>query len=77
MNVNVVPFPLSRRRAFVWRHATIINGMSPENADRRLANQLKVQSLKRRGITEDRINGELASLKRAILSASEPAAHEQ
>jgi Family of unknown function (DUF6074) len=82
MNVNVVPFPLSRRKAFVWRHATIINGMSPESAKRHLAHQFKVQydALKRRGIAEDRINGELASLKRAILATSEresTVAHEQ
>jgi hypothetical protein len=43
MNTNVVPFPLSRRRAFVWRHASIINRMSSESAERRLARQLKVQ----------------------------------
>jgi len=56
--------------------------MSPESAERHLAHQLKVQhdAIKRRGIGEDRITSELASLKRAILAASEWAssgAHEQ
>ena len=73
MTTNIVPFPLSQRRAFVLRHAKIINGMSPESAEDHLAHQLKVQhdALKRRGIEEDRIHRELASLERAILAASE------
>ena len=73
MTANIVPFPLSRRRAFVLRHANIINGMSPESAERHLAHQLKVQhdALKRRGIDDARIRRELASLERAILAASE------
>jgi uncharacterized protein DUF6074 len=82
LTTNIVPFPLSRCRAFVLRHANIINGMSPESAERHLAHQLKVQhdALERRGVDPERIERELASLQRAILVASEwgsSVAHEQ
>jgi hypothetical protein len=77
LTANIIPFPLSR-----GRHANIINGMSPENAERHLAHQLKVQhdALERRGVNPERVERELASLQRAILVASEwgsSVAHEQ
>jgi len=73
MSANVVPFPLSRRIAFVERHADIISSMAPKSAERHLAHQLKVQqdALKRRGVDPERINREIASLERAILALSE------
>jgi Family of unknown function (DUF6074) len=59
-----VPFPLSRRKAFVLRHAKIINGMSPASAERHVVHQLKVQrnALERRGVDPDRIDRELDRL---------------
>jgi hypothetical protein len=70
---TVIPFPLSRRIVFVKRHASIINGMSQESAERHLVYQLSVQydALKRRGVDPERIERELASLARAILALSE------
>jgi hypothetical protein len=72
MRASVVPFPLSRRVAFVERQADIIAGMTQESAERHLAHQLKVQryALERRGVSPDRIEREIASLQRAIISAS-------
>jgi hypothetical protein len=43
MQASVIPFPLSRRVAFVERHADIIAGMKPDSAERHLAHQLKIQ----------------------------------
>jgi hypothetical protein len=73
MIANVIPFPLSRRVAFGWRHADIINGLEPRSAERHLAHQLEVQreALERRGVDPERIDREVASLERAILAASE------
>jgi len=72
MNVRVIPFPLSRRIAFVERHADIISGLPPKRAERHLAHQLKIQheALERRGVDPERINRELTSLERAILALS-------
>lgn len=72
MKASIIPFPLSQRIAFVERHADIIAGMSPESAERHLAYQLKVQreALERRGVSPERIEREIASLERAIISAS-------
>jgi hypothetical protein len=81
MSATVIPFPLSRRIAFVERHAEIVSCMTPKSGARHLAYQLKLQhdALERRGIAEDRIEREIASLERAILAASEwePVAYEQ
>jgi hypothetical protein len=71
---KVVPFPLSRRKAFVpCRQAWIVSGLTPESAERHLAHQLKVQhdALQRRGVERERIERELASLERTILALSE------
>jgi Family of unknown function (DUF6074) len=73
VSVNIVPFPLSRRIAFVERHADIISSLPAEGAERHLAYQLKVQHdvLKRRGVDPECIKREIASLERAILALSE------
>jgi acyl transferase domain-containing protein len=73
MSTNVVPFPLSRRVAFVERHADIISSMTPKSATRHLAYQLQVQrnALERRGVSAARIDREIASLERAILALSQ------
>ena len=81
MSATVIPFPLSRRVAFVERHAEIMSGLEPKSAERHLAYQLKIQhaTLERRGVAAECIEREVASLERAILAASqwEPVAHEQ
>ena len=72
MSATLIPFPLSRRIAFVERQADIIAGMKQESAERHLARQLKVQreALERRGVAADCIEREIASLHQAIISAS-------
>ena len=73
MSATMIPFPLSRRVAFIERHADIIRCMRPESAERHLAHQLKLQhdALERRGIAQELINPEIASLERAILPLSD------
>jgi Family of unknown function (DUF6074) len=72
MSASIIPFPLVRRRDFVCRHAEIISGLSHESAERHLSHQLKVQrdALTRKGVAEDRIEREIASLERAIVAVS-------
>jgi len=72
MSASVIPFPLSRRQDFVCRHAEIISGLRPKSAERHLAHQLKVQreALMRRGVAEDVVSREIASLERAIVAVS-------
>jgi hypothetical protein len=66
MSASAIPFPLSRRVAFVRRHADIINGLEPKSTERHLAYQLKVQreALERRSVEPERIDREVASLER-------------
>jgi hypothetical protein len=72
MSASAIPVPLSRRTSFVERHGEIISDMTQKSAERHLAHQLKVQreALGRRGVAADRIEREIASLQRAIISAS-------
>jgi hypothetical protein len=64
----MIPFPLWRRRDFVCRHAQIINELPPGSAELHIAQQLDIKrkALRRRGITDDRIEREIALLDRAI-----------
>ncbi len=64
MPCTIIPFPLSRRRAFVRRHARL----SPAAADRHLATQLRIQSsaLLRKGIDAETVKSERASLAAAV-----------
>jgi Family of unknown function (DUF6074) len=72
MRATVIPFPLSRRTAFIERQADIISGMKPKSANRQLAYQLKTQreALERRGVDPERIEREIASLERSIIALS-------
>lgn len=73
MTATVIPFPMSRRVAFIERHAEIISCMRPESAARHLAHHLKLQHdvLERRGVALEIIDNEIASLERAILALIE------
>jgi Family of unknown function (DUF6074) len=68
---TVIPFPLARRRAFVDRHARLISTMRPEAGDRHLDRQLSIQAenLRRKGISSEAIEREVAALGVAIRAA--------
>lgn len=64
MSAIIVPFPASRRRHFVRRHAHLMSTLSPAAADRHLRRQLRIQTdaMERRGIDHvlvERQRGEL------------------
>jgi alpha-D-ribose 1-methylphosphonate 5-triphosphate synthase subunit PhnI len=75
-STNVVPFPLVKRRDFVFRQAQTINQYVRQGdadiAELYLTQQLKRQrkKLERRGISESDIERELAALRRAIVLTS-------
>jgi len=76
MSTNVVPFPLVKRREFVFRQAQTVSQYvkqgDPDIAELYLMQQLNRQrkKLERRGISEHHIERELAALRRAIVLAS-------
>lgn len=66
MSALVVPFPRSRDREFVARHASIMAAASTtEKADAHLRRQLDLQrqTMERRGIDPARIRAELMSIE--------------
>lgn len=64
----VVPFPLTRRRAFVLKQAAFYARQEPRAAESNLLRQLDVQrrALERRGVQPSTITAELAALATAI-----------
>jgi hypothetical protein len=68
---RVIPFPLARRRDFVWRQANQMARMRPDKANEYLRRQLEQQRsiLQRKGIRPERIETELDALARTILAA--------
>jgi len=75
MSTNIVPFPLVKRREFVFRQAQAVSQYvkqgDPDIAELCLVQQLNRQrkKLERRGISEHHIERELAALRRAIVLA--------
>jgi hypothetical protein len=76
MSANIVPFPLVKRREFVFRQAQAVSQYVRQGdaniAELYLAQQLNRQrkKLERRGIPEHHIDRELAALRRAIVLTS-------
>jgi hypothetical protein len=68
MSCSILAFPLSRRRAFVRRHAAIMASLSPAASERHLTAQLRLQgaALVRRGIEDAVVKAECRSLETAI-----------
>ena len=68
MTARVVPFPLTRRRDFVRRHAARMAMLPEATAEKHLAHQLRVQAdvMLRRGIDPALINVQVRSLETAI-----------
>jgi len=67
----IAPFPLHRRVGFVSRQARMMAGLSSDAADRYLKSQINQQrtTLARKGVQDDLIEQELATLERAIRAA--------
>jgi hypothetical protein len=68
MSATVVPFPRTRDRAFVQRHAARMADLSQTTAEKHLAAQLDVQrtTMTRRGIEPELIEKHLQALECAI-----------
>jgi hypothetical protein len=64
----VIPFPATRRRSFIRRHAARMAALPERTAEKHLAHQLNVQveTMHRRGIPADVIECERRSLEAAI-----------
>lgn len=71
MTAAVVPFPLARRTAMIQRQADYALCLKPEKAERHIQRQLQCQTenLQRRGVADDLISREIASMESAIRSA--------
>ena len=65
---DVVPFPLARRRDLIARQARWFSAQKHQAAERNLQVQIEVQAetMRRRGISEDRIADECRALETAI-----------
>ena len=72
MTARVVPFPRSRDRGFVTRHAAIMASLSTSaKSEAHLQRQLKIQAeaMQRRGIAPETIAAELAVIEGSIRAA--------
>ena len=65
---EVIPFPLTRRRAFIAKQAGHAAEMHPDAATRYVQHQVKVQrdTMLRKGVAEEVIEHELRCMELAI-----------
>jgi Family of unknown function (DUF6074) len=65
---TVIPFPRTRNRAFVRKHAARMLDLRPDTAEKHLAYQLRVQreTMIRRGIDRDVVKQHVRDLELAI-----------
>lgn len=65
---TVVPFPVTRRRAFITRLVGQVATRSPAVGEKHLAHQLRVQAetLRRKGVAERSVRREIAALEAAV-----------
>ena len=70
MSAEVLPFPLTRRRAFIVKQAAHMAWQRPAAAERYIEYQTQVQgdAMRRRGITERLIKRELECFQTAVRS---------
>jgi hypothetical protein len=68
MSAFIIPFPRTRHRPFVERHAQRMAHLPHQTAEKHLAYQLQLQrqTMSKRGIASAVIECELATLERAI-----------
>ena len=71
MSAEVIPYPITRRWAFVAKQADHAAWMRPTAAERYIQHQIKVQgdTMRRKGVAEDLIQRELRCLETAIRAA--------
>jgi hypothetical protein len=71
MEAQILPFPIARRWAFVFKQAEHAALMHPDAGERYVLRQLKLQAdtLRRKGVAEDLIQRELGCLETAIRAA--------
>jgi hypothetical protein len=67
---EVVPFPSTRRVAFIRKHAVRMAGLPELTAWKHMTHQVEVQrrTMLRRGIADDAVDRECAALEQAILA---------
>lgn len=68
MSAVIVPFPASRRRHFVRRHARLMSTLSPDSAEKHLHRQLRIQTdaMERRGIDHRLVERQRLELEESI-----------
>ena len=68
MNAEIVPFPITRRRAFVAKQSHHAAWMRPAAAERHIEYQIKVQAdtMRRKGVEEALIRRELRCMEAAV-----------
>jgi len=66
--VTVIPFPRTRNRPFVLKHAARMAKLPQKTAEKHLAHQLQVQAqtMTKRGIAPEIIEDEIRALESAI-----------
>jgi Family of unknown function (DUF6074) len=65
---KIVPFPAARRSVFIHKHAMLMARFSQAKADAHLRQQLQIQAdtMRRKGIAEEVVAGEIRRLESAI-----------
>ena len=65
---EIVPFPLTRRRNFIQRHAARIAAAPAKTGEKLLAHQIRQQAatLSRKGVPADAVERECKALETAI-----------
>lgn len=68
MSATVLPFPRVRDRGFVARHARLLTVVAPQQAEKQLRHQMRVQAetMERRGIAPELIAQQVEALECAI-----------
>ncbi|MDN4982311.1 DUF6074 family protein [Bradyrhizobium sp. WYCCWR 13022] len=68
MSAVVLPFPLSRRLDLIQRQAEYALALKPDKGEAHIERQIRYQAdaLRRRGIPEELVRRELASMRAAI-----------
>jgi hypothetical protein len=68
MPAEIVPFPLTRRRAFIRKHAARVAAATPATGEKLLAHQLRIQraTMAKRGIASEIVEAECKALENAI-----------
>jgi Family of unknown function (DUF6074) len=74
MSARIVPFPLARRKRLIDRQVSWILQLPGRAIEKHIAHQLRLQgeALRRKGVAESEVAGELRRLELAIRGAFAP-----